>query len=297
MASETNTPQTVAATLARGTLMLAKSSESPRSDAQRLLGFVLGRQRAWLIAHSESFLSTTQAQKFTALCDIRAGGMPIAYILGSSSFCGRDFIVSDKVLIPRPESELLVEEAVAHLHSRMDHHLPKQLFTVLDVGIGSGAIGCSIVAEVPSAALEGVDRSAAALKVAEHNARRLNVFNRCKLYLGDLAMPAGGRSYDVVVANLPYIPTADLPKPPDPVSFEPREALDGGPDGLDHYRRLLPTLAALMKPGGLALLEAAPPTMEGLMQLACLNLPGVEVVIVDDYAGLARYVRLKAPAP
>jgi release factor glutamine methyltransferase len=285
-------PQTLAAILARGVIALAKSSDSARADAQILLAHALGRDREWLVANAEGFLNRPQVEKYQSLIDRRALGTPIAYILGSAWFYGREFTVNDRVLIPRPETEHLVDEAVAFLRGRVDPDLPKALLTVLDVGVGSGAIGCSIAAEVPNAAVAGTDASPAAIKVAEHNARRLNVHARCKFYVGDLADPVNDRRYDVLVANLPYIPSRDVPVAPHPVGFEPYQALDGGPDGLNHYRRLLTAAPKLMRPGGLLLLEAAPPTMSGLEALARAAFPMARVEARSDYAGSPRYVKV-----
>ncbi len=287
-------PQTLATILAGGVIALAKTSDSARADSQILLAHALGRDREWLVSNAETFLNRPQVEKYQTLVERRAAGTPIPYILGSAWFYGREFTVNDRVLIPRPETEHLVDEAVAFLRARVNPDLPKALLTVLDVGVGSGAIGCSIAAEVPNAAIAGTDMSAAAIKVAEHNARRLNVHARCKFYVGDLAGPVLERRYDVLVANLPYIPSADVPAAPNPVAFEPREALDGGPDGLNHYRRLLMGAADLMRPGGLLLLEAAPPTMDGLEDLARAAFPHSKVEVRSDYAGFPRYVKVKA---
>ena len=107
----------------------------------------------------------------------------------------------------------------------------------------------------------------------------------------------GGRRFDVVLANLPYVPTAELPQRPDPVAFEPRQALDGGADGLGTYRRFVPAARALLEPGGLLLLEAAPPQMAGLLDLVEAAFPGLGAVAGEDFAGLARYVRVRIPGP
>jgi release factor glutamine methyltransferase len=288
-------PRTVAQILARGIVTLAKVTQSARSDASILMAHALGRDREWLIAHGESFITKAQTEKLAAFYDSRATGMPVAYIIGSAWFYGREFIVNDQVLIPRPETEHLVDEAVEHLRARANPNLPKALLTVLDVGVGCGAIGCSIAAEVPNAAIEATDTSSGALKIAEHNARRLHVFDRCRFYLGDLVQPVPSRHYDVVVANLPYIPTADIPVPPDSVGFEPREALDGGSDGLDHYRRFVSSLPSLLKPGGTALMEAAPPVMSGLVAATQAAFPLARVEARTDYGGRQRYVRVQAP--
>lgn len=288
-------PITVAQTLARGIVTLAKAGDSPRTDALLLLAHVLGRESSWIVAHGETFLSKPQAEKFAGLCDVRATGMPLAYILGTAGFYGRDFTVSDKVLVPRPETEHLVDEALAHLKARVNPNLPKQFVTALDVCVGSGAIACTLAAENANVFVEGTDTSSAALKVAQHNARRLNVISRCRFHYGSLAMPVGDRQFDVVVANLPYIPTADVPQAPNPAGFEPREALDGGADGLAAYRAFLPAAPALVKPGGMLLLEAAPPVIDGLAILVAAAFPRVDLEVAEDYAGLARYVKLVAP--
>ena len=285
-------PQSVSEVLARGIVSLAKYIDSPRTDAQLLLSSVLGRDRAWLLAHSDSFISRPQGERFAELCEKRATGMPIAYILGTAGFYGREFVVNDKVLVPRPESEVLVDDLLRYLRGRLDPAYPKQLLTVLDVGTGSGAIACTLAAELAAVTVEGVDISLAALKVAEHNARRFNVFAKCKFRFGDLASGIGDRHFDAVVANLPYIPTDAIPKRPDPLSFEPHEALDGGPDGLALYRRLVPMLPPLLKPGALVLLEAAPPTIPGLAEIARTSFPNDEVLAMRDLSGLERYVRI-----
>jgi len=292
-----NVPGTVAATLARGMVHLAKTSPSPRPDAQILLAYVLGRDRNWLVSHADAFISKPQADTFVSLCEKRAAGTPLAYITGFAGFYRREFAVNENVLIPRPETEHLVEEGVAFLRGRTEPCArAKQLFTVLDVGTGSGAIACSIAAEMPSAIVEGTDTSLKALKVAEHNAQRLNVQSRCKFSFADIVRPNDSKKYDLIVANLPYIPSDDVPQSPDPVGFEPRSALDGGPDGLDDYRRLLEAAPRLLRPGALLLMEAAPPKIAALAGLTAAALPASEIEVRRDYAGLERYLSVKLPA-
>lgn len=287
-------PETVSGTLVRGTIVLAKTSESPRADAQILLAFALGRERSWLTAHGETFITNAQTGKFLELCERRATGVPIAYITGTAGFYRREFLVNDAVLIPRPETEHLIDEAIAYLRDKSDAEPSvKHVFTVLDVGTGSGAIACTIAAEVPNALVEGTDMSEKALKVAEYNAQRLNVKNRCKFYFADLVRIDDAKHYDVAIANLPYIPTADVPQPPEPAGFEPREALDGGADGLNYYRRLLETIPRMMRPGALLLMEAAPPTVRALAALASEAFPGSDPQVRVDYAGSERYVSVK----
>ena len=296
--SQVSKPPTVAQVLARGIFALAKASDSARTDAQILLAHSLKKDRPWLVAHGESFLTPGQAERYERLIERRASGMPIAYMLASAGFFGREFIVNEHVLIPRPESESLVTEAVAFLRSRVDPMRKAQILRVLDIGVGSGALGCSIAAEVPQAAVEGVDISAEALAVATQNARRLHVHRRCTFVQGDLGAPVAHRSFDLVVANLPYVPTADIAPAPDPVSFEPRLALDGGPDGLDLYRRLLDVAPALLYPGGLLLLEAAPPLMAALEALVKGAFPDAATVSLGrDLGGQERFVRVQASLP
>jgi release factor glutamine methyltransferase len=280
--------ETIAEALTRGIAALARSSGSPRADAVALLERVLGRNREWTMAHGEEILSPELGADFDALCKRRSSGTPIAYILGSAGFYGREFVVDERVLIPRPETEHLVEEAIAFIKARDESSV-----SALDVGVGSGAIACTIAAET-NARVEGIDVSREAVAVATENARRLNVATRCRFHHGDLVDPVRRRRFDVIVANLPYVPTADLPRRPDPASFEPREALDGGPDGLRLYRRLLPQIQRILKPGGLVLFEAAPPTMATLRELVQFTFPDFTISVGRDYAGLERYIKASA---
>lgn len=167
---------------------------------------------------------------------------------------------------------------------------------VLDVGVGCGAIACTITAET-GAFVTGTDISDGAIAVATENARRLNVSERCGFHCGDLLESVRGRRFDVIMANLPYIPTADLQQRPNPTSFEPRIALDGGPDGLTVYRKLMRRIAHALKPDGLVLLEGAPRAISGLAGLARGALRGHHIAIGHDYAGLARYIKAFARAP
>ncbi len=217
--------------------------------------------------------------------------MPVAYIIGSWWFYGREFLVTQDVLVPRPETERLIEDAITYVRSRAAGVPPR----VLDVGTGSGAIACTMAVEIADALVNATEISAKALAVARQNAQRLGVSNRCTFFEGDLTQPVSRERYDCVIANLPYVPTAQLPPAPDPVSFEPAIAVDGGVDGLDVYRRLLPQLPRLLNSDALVLLEAAPATVKGLRDLASEAFTSAGVAIVRDYAGLERYVRIADP--
>lgn len=292
MAQPSNDPKPVARVLARGVVALAKASDSARMDAQLLLEHAIGRDREWTIAHPDAAVSAEDALRYMVLCERRARGAPIAYIVGCAWFYGREFCVDEHVLIPRPETEHLVDEAVEHLRALAA--AGRTRIDALDVGTGSGAIACSIAAEVPQAHVDATDTSSAALEIAERNARSLHVAARCTMHLGDLAQPVAGHTYDVVVANLPYVPTADVPQLPEPAAFEPRQALDGGADGLDCYRRFLPSAPALLRAGGTLLLEAAPPVIGTLAELVARSFDGSRIDVRDDYGGRARYLRVRA---
>jgi release factor glutamine methyltransferase len=270
-------------TLKSGIAALGASSASARADALLLLSHVARRSRESLVAYPEAALTTRESREFAAFCARRRSGVPIAYLVGSSGFYGREFLVDESVLVPRPETEHLVEEALRFIKE-------PEAMKILDVGTGCGAIACTIAAET-GASLDATDISSEALEIARENARRLGASDRIAFHHGDLAEPVCNRRYDVIVANLPYIPTADLPKAPDPASFEPTIALDGGPDGLSLYRRLLPQIKLMLKEKSLVLLETAPPTIEKLKELVRSTLPNFAISVGCDYAGLARYIK------
>jgi release factor glutamine methyltransferase len=275
----------VADALDRGIACLADSSESARADALLLLAHALRRSREWIVAHPEERPSEEQLTELVRLCERRRSGMPIAYLLGSAGFYGREFLVNESVLVPRPETEHLVEDAIRFIRDRSGAAL-----RVLDVGIGCGAIACTVAAET-GAIVDGTDVSSAAVAVADENARRLNLAERCRFYHGDLAVPVAQNRYDVVIANLPYVPTSALPTLPNPAAYEPREALDGGPDGLTLYRRLLAQIPALLKPNALLLCEAAPATIGRLTSMVRITLPSFSISVAHDYSGLDRYIK------
>jgi release factor glutamine methyltransferase len=264
---------------------LLAGSAAARNDARLLLAHVLGRDPAWIFAHGDAAVSARHASEFARLSRRRGDGEPIAYITGSAGFYGREFVVNRNVLVPRPETEHLVDEALAFIRGPM---------RVLDVGTGCGAIACTIAAET-NAFVDATDSSEAALAIANENARRVGVTDRCRFHFGDLAQPVRGERFDLVIANLPYIPTADLPKAPEPASFEPWGALDGGPDGLRLYRRMISQLAGRLGDKSALLFEAAPPAIHALERMVSAAFPRFHVSVEADYAGLARYVRARAP--
>ncbi len=280
---------TVGSALASGRERL-RAGESARFDAQLLLGALLQRSSAWLFAHADDPLDDATFERYRVALERRALGEPVPYIVGEAGFHGRRFVVTPEVLVPRPESELLVSLALAELRSP---ELPEP--HVCDVGTGSGILAVTVAAEAPRARLTAIDVSAAALAVAAGNARAHGVDGRIAFLLGDVleALPAETR-FDGILANLPYLRAADLAAAPDPTSFEPRLALDGGPDGLTVYRRLLARAPLVLAPQGWMFMEAGPDTAPALAALARRSFRrSASVWIERDYARLERIVAVR----
>ncbi len=255
---------------------LTPVSDSRSSDAQALLRFVLGTDRAWLIAHPDAEINASQRAQFDALVERAASGEPLPYLLGRWPFYDRDFIVTPAVLIPRPETELLLEQALAFSVDRA--------LTAIDVGTGSGALAVTLAALRPRAEVFATDASADALVVARQNACLYDA--PVTFLLGDLLTPLIERRVhsDLIMANLPYIPSDEVDRLP--VSkHEPRQALDGGRDGLDLIRRLLVQVLLVLNPGGLVLLEFMSGQGETVAAEARRLLPNAAVEILHDYAG------------
>jgi release factor glutamine methyltransferase len=261
--------------------------ETGALDASRLLEHITGRDRAGLLMAAEIPLDPESSAEFERLVARRERGEPVAYIVGDAGFYGRTFIVDERVLVPRPESEHVVEAAIDDLRARR-----KAGGIVADVGTGSGALGVTLACELPDLAVYATDISPAALSVARRNAALNGVFQRCTFLAGDLLLPLirFGERVDAIVANLPYIPAGSVPLAPNPAGFEPRVALDGGPDGLDLYRRLLSQLDAVAAGDAAIFLEAAPGTIEPLAELVERVFPAAFIEIGEDYGGLERFL-------
>ncbi|MBN1966855.1 MAG: peptide chain release factor N(5)-glutamine methyltransferase [Anaerolineae bacterium] len=279
-------PVTVGAALRAAAAAFAESSASPQLDAQSLLGHLLGMERAALLAHPERVLTPEQAQAYATLVRCHANGTPIAYLTGRRAFYRHEFAVTPDVLIPRPETEHLVDAARTWAQHRQPHG---DGLTVLDVGTGSGIIALSLAAVLPRATVHATDISPAALDVARGNAARLGLDN-VQFHLGSLldALPAAVRP-DLVTANLPYI-ASDALRDLEVARHEPRLALDGGPDGLDLIRLLLDQLPARLLDSFCLLLEIAAGQGEAVRELCARAFPHGIVRVLPDYAGLDRVV-------
>ena len=227
---------------------------SARIEVQCLLQAVLQVNRAWLLTHPEHLLDDEQYARYTALFERRMGGEPLAYILGEREFFGLIFKVSPATLIPRPETELLVELALQHIPSSPSQRRGMNKFRVLDLGTGSGAIALSIAHTRPDIEVVAVDESQNALEVARENALRLNVGN-VGLLQSDWFSALGGERFDLIVANPPYIADGDAHLTRGDLRFEPSTALASGADGLDDIRLIIAQAKAHLNPGGWLLFE------------------------------------------
>jgi release factor glutamine methyltransferase len=239
-------PESIAGALSQGVAILQQARVSePRLTAEVLLRHILGCDQAFLYAHGDQRLTADQQTRFTGSLESRAAGMPTQYLTGVQEFYGLAFQVNPDVLIPRPETELLVEQALARA-SPGDW--------ILDIGTGSGAIAIAVHKRLPETKVFACDISAAALRVARQNARRLAA--AVPLAQADLVEPFRTESFDLITCNPPYVALTDLSALQREVrQYEPHVALFGGDDGLDAYRRLSTTANRVLRPGGWLLME------------------------------------------
>ncbi|MGH9480627.1 MAG: peptide chain release factor N(5)-glutamine methyltransferase [Terriglobales bacterium] len=254
--------------LARAAAALERARiPQPRLAAEVLLAHLLQRDRAYLYAHPEDELPAPLADRLTALAARRAAGAPLQYLTGVQEFYGRAFAVSPAVLIPRPETELLVEAALARMPAQSS-------LRVLDVGTGSGCIAVTLALERPAAQLLATDLSPAALAVAAANARRLGA--QVEFMESDLLAGVSGR-FDLIVSNPPYVSEAEFATlQPEVRDHEPRLALVAGPRGTEHYARLISRAHASMRPGGWLLLELGYASAHAVRALLGQGWSGVE---------------------
>lgn len=239
--------------------------DSPRLTAELLLAHVLHTSRVRLYTDLDRPLEASELAGYRGLIARRAAGEPTSYLTGTREFYGRSFAVDPRVLVPRPETELLVE-AVLQVIPR------GAAARVLDLCTGSGCVGVTIALERPAIRVLATDASPEAIDVARANAETLGAADRFEVRLGDLFAPVEGEArFDVVVANPPYVPRGELPTLPPEVRREPQLALDGGPDGLDVVRRIAASAPARLVPGGLLAMEIGDgqgPAVHSLLETA-----------------------------
>lgn len=259
---------TIGTALAEGTARLAAAGiDSARLDARLLLAAATGKTVEQIVARPDHALSAPESEDFATLLARRARREPVSQLLGRREFWSLDFVTTRDTLTPRPDTETLVETALRLFPDR------GQPLRVLDLGTGTGCLLVALLSEYSAATGVGTDASAAAAAIARRNVSAHRLQDRARIVVGNWDDGIDG-DFDLIVSNPPYIATAELAGlDPEVVSYEPREALDGGADGLDAYRDLAPRVARRLAPGGFALLEI------GLGQVA-----DVESVVVD--AGL-----------
>lgn len=260
-----------------------KNIESPRLDAEVLLSHILGRERIYLYVHFDEPLEPTELARYREAIKQRVQRVPVAYIIGEKEFMGLTFRVTADTLVPRPDTEILVQAAVERL--RAHGEAPR----FADIGTGSGAICLSVLHFLPKAQADTVDISPAARAVAEENAAALEVADRVTFHTGDLLAPLAGQCYDAILSNPPYIPDGDIAAlAPEVRLKEPHTALAGGKDGLDFYRRLTADAPALLKDGGFLAVEVGIHQAAPVAALAAPSFSRTE--ILKDYAGIERIV-------
>jgi release factor glutamine methyltransferase len=268
-----------------------------------LLMHALGRDRTWLYTHPEVFLDVADAEKYLALIARRAAGEPTQYLTGQQEFWGLEFEVTPAVLIPRPETEHVMEVALARLGARgfkihLHTGMPREKLRVADVGTGSGCLAVALAWELPHAEIFATDISASALEVAGRNAARHNVTNRIHFLrtnlldaLSDELQTGIGklRSFDLIVSNPPYVGRDDASQLQREVrDCEPHEALFAGPTGVEMYARLMEEAGRLLRPGGILVLELGYNSAEHVRAIFAGQKCWTNVAFTNDLAGIPR---------
>lgn len=259
--------------------------ELPQQTLLVLLSHVLEQPQTWILAHNEAALSATQQAKLTALIARLKQGEPLPYLTGRQEFFGLSFEVSPAVLIPRPETELLVETALRWLRSHPAAN------SAVDVGTGSGCIAVSLAVNTPTLHIVATDISAEALTIAQHNAQIHHVEDHITFQKADLISAESGR-FDLICANLPYVPTSKIEKV-NSLPYEPALALDGGPDGLALIKRCLACAPAHIRTTGMLLFEIEASTGNAAIALARKAFPQAKVTLIPDLAGKERLLTIE----
>lgn len=275
--------------------LVAAGCDTPQLDAELLLAHTLPKTRTWLYQHAQDQLKQNQQEAFFKLIARRENHEPVAYIVGHKAFYDLDMLVNRHVLIPRPETELLVETVIQIANDRLENISSKSKFSIVDVGTGSGCIVIALAKHLPPANLLAVDISQRALEVARQNASRHRVSNKITFLVTDLLEPLAV-PVDIIVSNPPYISQPELTKAtmmPEVNKFEPRLALDGGQDGLQIIHRLLRQAKEKLRPDGTLLVEIGSGQGPAVTQLAQTYFSGANIQIKPDLAGLDRLLLIQ----
>ena len=263
-----------------------KGVESPRLDAEVMLSHVLGRQRIYLYVHFDEPLQAEELAAYRTMIKQRIDRVPVAYILGEKEFMGLTFKVTPDTLVPRPDTEILVQAAVDRLKQWTDADV-----RLADIGTGSGAICLSVLSMLDNIVADTVDISPTARAVAEENAAALGLSERVTFHTGDLLAPIREQQFTAILSNPPYIPEADIQGlAPEVRCKEPMTALCGGKDGLDFYRRLCDEAPAMLTDDGFMAFEVGIHQATEVAQLAEASPLIVRTEILKDYAGIDRVV-------
>lgn len=267
----------------------AKGIENPRLDAEVLLVHLLKKERIYLYVHFDEPLEMRELAAFRALVRKRAAHIPVALILGEKEFMGLRLSVTEATLVPRPDTEILVQAAIDRLKTRQEETGVPAHFA--DIGTGTGAVALAVLHYLAKSTAETVDISSAACEVAQRNAAALALTDRITFHTGDLLAPLAGKTFDAILSNPPYIPDADIASlAPEVQRFEPHAALSGGADGLDFYRRLCAGAPALLAAGGFMAFEVGVHQAREVAALAEANPRIGRTEILRDYAGIERVV-------
>ncbi len=264
-------------------VLRSRDIEDASLEGEILLRYVLGIGRAHLFSHLEQKLTPGHEQALERALARRLKGEPTAYIIGRHEFYGLDFIIERNVIIPRPETELMVEKAIVLVERR-------GFTTIADIGTGSGAIAISLALNLPRVTVYATDISAAALEVAARNVKKHGVEERVVLFQGNLLEPLPAR-VDLIIANLPYVRSVAIPKE-GPLSYEPALALDGGEDGLRVITLFLSRVAPKLNAEGCLLMEIGQGQAGRVRAILEKGFPGAQVSIDRDLAGIERAVGL-----
>jgi len=273
------------------TTCLAATSDTPALDASVLLAHIVDKPRSWILAHAELTLTPEQQNQLNELLARLENGEPFPYVLGHWEFFGLDFEVTLDVLIPRPETELLVEKAIAWIQQHPEKH------HIADIGIGSGAIAVSLAVNLPHAQILATDISSKALQIAKRNATRHNVSGRIEFVECDILphpqpLSRWERGVDFLCANLPYIPTETLHQLPI-FNREPTLALDGGNDGFHLIRKLMQLAPQYLAPNAQLLFEIEATLGGQAITLAKHNFPRAKIHVHQDLTGRDRLLEIQ----
>lgn len=266
-------------------VLIEKKVETPAKEAGVLLAYILKKDASWLYAHPEFQLSAAEIKKYDSIVSKRSKSMPFQYIVNNQEFMSLDFYVNPYCLIPRPETEILVEAALAWINESSYENIH-----VLDIGTGSGAICISIAHYAAKTIIDALDVSGQALQIAETNAKRHNVEGRIRFINADFLQWKNEEPYSVILSNPPYIPHNEISMlMPEVKDYEPLTALDGGSDGLLFYRYLASEVKRMMTPEGTIFVEV------GIGQAECVvemfTYQGLKTSVYKDFAGIDRVVQ------